>query len=1009
MKQFYRVFLFSLICILVINLVGCCGSSGGHGNSDNITDLPDAVAGSDGSLYYDHDGLRLSAMPGTFDPKAVIKIRKQANNQLDALNLSGKGVSAVSALYHLDFQTNNKLLYNSATASLILDSALSSSKKGYFGLERSAVRLVTSEQQMLTSNTRASANNNVFNLPFLETFKKIALVTVDKEKLTLDPTLSTDSAQKNVENSKYTSNTHVELDVATVDTLDNSMTHGKNASVKLLLKGENVEFYKTAATLSSKSQETAGDKKLYSASIDLFENSTMVSLNNHTVNFNLDLNSANLEYDKLPRRLVLEGCYTGSDNLPICSQEYVIFYNSPIKPYVISTSPSNGSKVYGLTKVTVNFSEPMNPDTVSCSIKSSVDGSNPTLSNYTWNGNCLTMTAKLDKKAVYTVTVNKNATSKTGTKLAPSMYGDNADYVWSFTYDPHSFFVELTTPPHGSTNVDTQSDDNTKQGPDIILTFSEQYHPYTTENLITLTKSADAKKSLIKCTPHPYTNESIFILTPDKPLEFMTEYTITVSKSVNNISKKSTLPEDYIATFTTSSGFASGNGTSASPFMITNQRELANVGNKTYVDKNYYFKVANDINYDLSIDDGVGFTPLGSKTAPFIGHFDGNNKKLNNFITSINHKDFAGLFGIVNNSTMSNVIITNAKINGHENLGILAGNIKNTKVNNIKINNPTFESGADYIGGIIGSSDNSSITDTETVCNEHNMIAGNQDYVGGIVGSADNTKIVNASVTIDLGGGDKIGGIAGYMKNSVLQKCNAKVKIVGEEHNIGGLVGLMSGSSINTAKVLDESYIEGNNSTGGLVGTANSGSEIIKCSVSAKSVTGAQNVGGLLGNLGSSSIENSCVFSRLTVKANGDNAGGLVGKAEGDSNLLRTYSNASISGVDNTGGLVGCCNNNSKVTIQYSIANNNLVESSTKDTMYRIVGYGTYATVNLNKVLALKTTKFRIVGNDPKDTEPQEHVLFNGTTLDKITKEKFIELGFEGSIWDFSKETPFLK
>lgn len=90
MKQFYRVFLFSLICILVINLVGCCGSSGGHGNSDNITDLPDAVAGSDGSLYYDHDGLRLSAMPGTFDPKAVIKIRKQANNQLDALNQIGR-------------------------------------------------------------------------------------------------------------------------------------------------------------------------------------------------------------------------------------------------------------------------------------------------------------------------------------------------------------------------------------------------------------------------------------------------------------------------------------------------------------------------------------------------------------------------------------------------------------------------------------------------------------------------------------------------------------------------------------------------------------------------------------------------------------------------------------------------------------------------------------------------------------------------------------------------------
>ena len=1000
MKQFYRYFLIHFIFIFIINLVGCCGG-GGHGDSLNEFSLPDAVAANDGSLYYDKEGLRLSAVPGTFDPKTVIKIKKRTNKVLEGLKLEGKGVSAASGLYTLDFQTKRKLLYNMATASIILDSALSSNKKGYFGLERNSVRLVTSEETNLNSNLRASKGNNIFNLPFLETFTKIAVVTIDQEKFQKDPLVSTDNSQKDVENSKYSSNTHVELDMTTVDTLDNSMTEGKNASVKLLLKGEEVEFYKTAARLSTKFQDTTANKELYSASINLFQNSTMVALNSHAVNFNLDLNSSGIDYASMPRRLVLEGCYTGSDNLPICSQESIIYYNSPAKPYVLSTSPANGSKVYGLTKVTVNFSEPMKTETVKCSIKSSLDNDNPALTNYVWNGGCLTMDAKLgDKKAVYTVTVNKEATSKTGTKLAKTLYGVNESYTWSFTYNPSKFFVELTTPPHGSTNVPITSEDNLKQGPEIVLTFSEECLNVDNK-LISLTINGEPVSHTFR---PPRADEKKYIIIPNEPLNYITEYTIKVSKSAESLRDKNTLTEDYVATFTTTSGFSSGNGTSASPFLITNHEELSNVGNQSYVNKNFYFKVANDIKYDPSLE----FIPIGS-TTPFKGHFDGNNKIIDGFVINRANKDNIGLFGIINNSFLSNIKLQNFSILGHNNIGILAGCIKNSKLNNISVKTPNYENSADAIGGIAGISENSSITDAEIISDPYKpMIPGNQDMIGGIVGAATNTRIIGTNIDITIGGGDNVGGVAGYLHDSVIQKCNAKVTINCKEHNVGGLVGFMSCSSINNAKILADSMIMAENFVGGLVGLAKDRSEINRCSISARELIGKSDVGGLIGNLTDSSIENSCVTNSLKITVGGNRVGGLVGLLKGKSKILLAYSRASIEGNDDVGGLIGY-QEGSGNTIQKALAINQSIEGSSNVSMHRIIGSGNKS-ITLDNVFALVSTVFKITGDSNPKLE--EHI-FNGKTfkLNEI-RDKFLALGFNSSLWKHSNdpsEPPILK
>lgn len=182
---------------------------------------------------------------------------------------------------------------------------------------------------------------------------------------------------------------------------------------------------------------------------------------------------------------------------------------------------------------------------------------------------------------------------------------------------------------------------------------------------------------------------------------------------------------DYAA-----SSFASGNGTSSSPYIIKTPQQLAKLANdvrggKTY--KGKYFKLYNDIDlagkywisimyinhtayYDLSVD---------SKKA-FMGVFDGNNKKIKNMTTYndafvYNWGDFSplncewysnntGLFGQLDSATIKNVGIENAYCTATISGGLLAGDIyQNTTISNC------YTSGFTTGNGLLGNVNNYSI------------------------------------------------------------------------------------------------------------------------------------------------------------------------------------------------------------------------------------------------------------------------------------------------------------
>lgn len=123
--------------------------------------------------------------------------------------------------------------------------------------------------------------------------------------------------------------------------------------------------------------------------------------------------------------------------------------------------------------------------------------------------------------------------------------------------------------------------------------------------------------------------------------------------------------------YTASSYFAGGDGSSTSPYLITNPIHFYNLawlqylGQFNKIENNQYtqcyFELSNDINMS-----GLALPPIGTETYPFIGNFNGNGNTITNLVTSntigensitkkplsinsISGVNIIGVFGVIGN------------------------------------------------------------------------------------------------------------------------------------------------------------------------------------------------------------------------------------------------------------------------------------------------------------------------------------------------------------------------
>lgn len=255
------------------------------------------------------------------------------------------------------------------------------------------------------------------------------------------------------------------------------------------------------------------------------------------------------------------------------------------------------------------------------------------------------------------------------------------------------------------------------------------------------------------------------------------------------------------------SDFDGGSGTELDPYRVSTLDHLQNIIEDNYRDK--HFIQIDNINAVSSSNwnRGKGFKPIGSKSSPFTGTYDGNGYEIRRITINREDEDYVGLFGAVDQGIIKNTRLVNSSISGDEVVGGLVG------YNDGQI----FDS---YIQGTIKG----------------------EEEVGGFAGR-NGGEIQNSYASVEVTGDEEVGGFVGYNAHKISGSfSDGSVK--GDDDKVGGLVGVNRGDISNS---YSGSNVEGEEETGGLVGENHSNGSV-SLSYSSGRVKGDKHVGGIIGS-----------------------------------------------------------------------------------------------------------------------------------------------------------------
>lgn len=250
-------------------------------------------------------------------------------------------------------------------------------------------------------------------------------------------------------------------------------------------------------------------------------------------------------------------------------------------------------------------------------------------------------------------------------------------------------------------------------------------------------------------------------------------------------------------------------------------------------------------NIDLT---GEAWTPIGSKSNPYTGTFDGAGFTISG-MTLENAESYSGLFGNVTGTVRDFTVTGTITITGSEavskvggavgSLGIAsAGGTVSGVISGVDI---TVSAGNDHIGGVVGSMpENSSPTVENCV------------YTGGI------------NITVAAG---SVAGVVGYIRTGTIQNCanQGGISVSGSGGSVGGILGYCNNKSIKITACYNTGII---------------------------SASGTANVGAIVGNnrddnnhVGQATVSNCYYLTGSADKGQGQldtDAAGTVVKSEDD-------------------------------------------------------------------------------------------------------------------------------
>ncbi|MGN1232149.1 MAG: BACON domain-containing protein [Candidatus Cryptobacteroides sp.] len=381
------------------------------------------------------------------------------------------------------------------------------------------------------------------------------------------------------------------------------------------------------------------------------------------------------------------------------------------------------------------------------------------------------------------------------------------------------------------------------------------------------------------------------------------------------------------------SHFTSGKGTAAEPFVIGDPQSLANITLANSILPGAYYK----LDYTPSMDD---FTPVCSYSDPFNGFFDGSDRSISGWNTTLyaSDRNCVGFFGaIAKDGNVSGLNFSDCTLtldkgdgsisSGGNGFGFLAGYNMGT-VSDVKVRNCLIKTVAGtsplYVGAICG--ENSGKIENCTVSGGRLSAAEDRNKsdefnCGGITGYNTATGVISSCVNgSEIIGMNYVGGIAGLNDGQVLS-CGNTGKITANYY-FGGITGYVKKTGLSSVKimncyntgtlVMDEpaGFGRGAAYMGGITSRVHStGQAILNCFNSGNMQVGTSvsssnmRIGGIAGHVNNTGTIENCYFSGSVTIAGKVNYGGIVGEfADKKTKIINCYSAATVTVADGASG-----------------------------------------------------------------------------------------------------------
>ena len=242
----------------------------------------------------------------------------------------------------------------------------------------------------------------------------------------------------------------------------------------------------------------------------------------------------------------------------------------------------------------------------------------------------------------------------------------------------------------------------------------------------------------------------------------------------------------------------------------------------------------------ITLDKSTQWTPIGTKTKPFTGTFDGGGNTITGLYFNDPKAENVGLFGYIGkNGTVKNVTVADSYVSGYQYVGGICGYNNCGTVEDCT--SDCTVRGTYYIGGICGANgDQNSRLDsglgyvrnchnTGTVtgtgfhaggvcgrnygklqnCHNTGTVTGGSYYTAGVCGyngyNSDGTSIVEKSYNAgNVSGGTSVGGVCGYNNSNVKESYNIGTVTSTTGKNVAGVCG----ENATSAHVQDCYYLD---------------------------------------------------------------------------------------------------------------------------------------------------------------------------------------------------------